>query len=214
MKFLIADAAPLIRCGLRSIVRDRYEKTSFIEADNVDDVLECDDQDLGLIWLDMSLPGLDGLSGLGVIRSKYPDTPIAVPASSLGDRGGALRAIELGIQGIILERAPIGDILESLNRIKDGEIVVPKEVLAKTGSWQHRASRDVASREKVARCIATLTRRQQEALTLLGEGKTNAQIASALGITEHTARLHVSAVLIKLEVSNRTQAALLKQSTL
>ena len=116
-------------------------------------------------------------------------------------------AIEFGIHGFILERVPVDDILRSLQRVIDGEIVVPKQVLVKSESWQR--SRDSDGRERVARRIASLTRRQHQVLELLGQGKTNAEIANLLGITEHTARLHVSATLKALEVSNRTQAALL-----
>ena len=124
MKVLVADANALIRCGLKHLILEQDKKSAVLEAESYDEAEEYEDEDIDLLWLDLQLPGMERFAGLENLREVFPEVPIAVTSASLANRRDVLRAIELGAQGIVPERAPCDEILDNLKRIKEGEIVV------------------------------------------------------------------------------------------
>jgi DNA-binding NarL/FixJ family response regulator len=129
--------------------------------------------------------------------------------STVDNRGDVLRAIELGVTGFIPKTSGRDEILSGLRIILEGGIYLPRPPQGQPGVMERE--RDVLPDTPgmvSADSIQRLTRRQQEVLGHLTLGRSNADIAKELGTSEHTIRIHVSAILKSLSVSNRTKAAL------
>lgn len=208
MKVLSADDHSIFRAGLRPLVRQIDPEASFFEADTYNaalDVLESN-PDCDLVLLDLLMPGMDAFEGLTSIRENSPQIPVVI-VSAIENRQDVLQAIDMGALGYIPKSADTDEMLKAIRQVLDGEIYVPPGLL--TGSAQPRDEAANQTALPVARRFRSLTKRQREVVDLIGEGKTNAEIADELGLSESTVRLHVSTILDKLDVSNRTQVALL-----
>lgn len=210
MKVLSADDHSIFRAGLKPLL-DRLEPgVTVLEADSFGSALElvAANADLDLILLDLLMPGMDAFEGLAALRERVPDVPVVV-VSMIEDRKDVLRAIDLGALGYVPKTAPPEELLEALRRVLAGDVYLPPSVLtrppAEAGPRAVSARTGVGSPEQ----LSVLTPRQREVVGLLGQGMTNAQIASELGLSESTVRLHVSTILDRLNLNNRTQVALL-----
>lgn len=214
MKILTADDHSVFRQGLIAIVKEFDPDAEVIEADNVASALEClnGNNHVDLVLLDLLMPGMDAFDGLNALRERLPNTPIVV-VSMIESRKDVLRAIELGAHGFIPKAAPPSEFIEALRAIMDGQVYLPPTLLLKTSEQGASTLPVRASRISAEKRLSVLTDRQREVAGLLGLGMTNAQIAEKLGLSESTVRLHVSTILDKLSLSNRTQVALLAAQT-
>jgi DNA-binding NarL/FixJ family response regulator len=152
-----------------------------------------------------------GMNWMHVARKFRVNQPNAsiVMFSTVDNRGDVLRAIELGVTGFIPKTSGRDEILSGLRIILEGGIYLPRPPQGQPGVMEReRDSLPDAPDMVSADSIQRLTRRQQEVLGHLTLGRSNADIAKELGTSEHTIRIHVSAILKSLSVSNRTKAAL------
>lgn len=213
MKILIADDHPIVRSSLAQLLKVVDENAEVVEASNFDDAVDMvsRDADIELVLLDLRMPGKPAFESLGELTESRPNLPIVI-VSAVESREDALRAIELGAMGYIPKTMSADQFELLLRRVLDGQVAMPRSLLergASNRSEDYSLSGDRASRERIDR----LTRRQQEVLGFLAHGKSNMQIAQDLGLSEKTVRLHVSAILKTLKLSNRTQAALMAVRT-
>ncbi len=205
-RVLIADDHPMVRDALRNAVLYSCQASEVLEADGLDAVLRLLEEqgDLDLLLLDISMPGMDGLAGLRMLRRRFPATPIVV-VSAHEERRLIREAIDCGAAGFIPKSTPRNAIAAALRQVLEGELYIPAAAVAVSGEEE----REEAETADIARRIATLTGQQQRVLELLGTGKLNKEIAFDLGITETTVKAHVSAILQKLKVYSRTQAVVI-----
>lgn len=203
---LIADDHPMVRGALVLAVEAAFGQVDIQESASLEELLTQLER-LGvadLVLLDLCMPGVDGFTGLLTLRANYPETPVAV-ISSLEDRRFVDEAIALGAAGFIPKSTPRPQIAAALHKIARGETYVPSE--------PHRLdmapAKDAAADTEIAQRLATLTAQQLRVLQLMGTGKLNKQIAYELDIAETTVKVHVSAILQKLNVYSRTQAVVL-----
>ncbi|PWK92725.1 response regulator [Fulvimonas soli] len=153
-----------------------------------------------LVLLDLAMPGAIGFSSLLWLRAEYPDLPVIVISSN--DRPRTVRrAQQFGAAGFVSKAAPVEALGEAVRTVLDGG-------LAFEASRAERSPEDAALAARLAR----LTPQQFRVLMLLAEGLLNKQIADRLGLAENTVKIHVTAVLSKLECRSRTQAAVLVKS--
>lgn len=152
--------------------------------------------DFDLVLLDINLPGMSGLDGLQQIRHQLPATPLVVMSAS-EDREKVLHAIELGAKGYIPKSSTSDIIITALQLVLSGGVYLPMAVLDTVNSSQAKTSNADGQ---------TLTPRQVEVLKLLARGHSNKAIGNQLALAENTVRVHVSAILRFLDVSNRTEA--------
>lgn len=152
-----------------------------------------------LVLLDLSMPGVQGLSGLLFLRAQFPDIPVVVCSAS-EEASTIRRCIEFGASGFIAKSQPAEAIRKAVARVLGGEVCVP------SGIDLNGSDDDVGS-ELPAR-LSTLTPQQLRVLMMLGEGLLNKQIAYKLSVSEATIKAHVSAILQKLGVDSRTQAVI------
>jgi len=158
-----------------------------------------DHPEADLVLLDLTMPGVSGLSGLIALRAEYVDLPVVVVSAS-DDVATIRRALDLGASGFISKSASIEEIRNGIRAVLDGEVWTPPDV-------DLGAEQDPEIAELIGR-LQTLTPQQSRVLGMLGEGLLNKQIAYELGVSEATIKAHVSAVLQKLSVDSRTQAVI------
>jgi DNA-binding NarL/FixJ family response regulator len=203
-KILIADDHPLVRGALTLAIEAAFGRAEIVESASLSELVGQLEK-IGvadLVLLDLRMPGVDGFGGLLQLRANFPETPVVV-ISAHDDRRLVKEAIALGAVGFIPKSTPRHEIVGALRRIAAGEIYVPADAQAGATTSLPGTELDVAQR------LATLTAQQVRVLQLLGTGKLNKEIAYELDIAEPTVKVHVSAILQKLKVYSRTQAAVL-----
>ncbi|HEY6943001.1 response regulator transcription factor [Dokdonella sp.] len=200
---LIADDHPLFRDALKRAVQTEWPNALLHEADSVPALQALIDAhpDAELLLLDLHMPGASGFSALVHVRSQHPGLPIVV-VSAHEESAVIARAVAHGASGYIPKSASIGTIVEAIRGVLAGEVWLP-ESLVGTGASLEPGEADAAAR------IADLTPQQFRVLAMIAEGLLNKQIAYDLGVSEATVKAHMTAIMRKLGVGNRTQVALL-----
>ncbi len=217
MKFLIADDHGLIREGLRYALENAYRNLQVIEAADGRQVLEraAGSGDLDLILLDYFMPGTDGYALVSTLCDRYPHVPVVI-LSAATDPLLVHKTLERGVAGFIPKATEQQQIIDALNLVLSGGIYIPPDIedttqdAAGQNPWAHPLNQQALSAGAKA-VLSKLTRRQQQVLRLLVKGKTNKDISRLLEVSENTIKVHVTAILKVLRVSNRTQALLVAQ---
>ena len=199
---LIADDHPLFREAVRGAVQRSLPDASLCEADSVDALygLVEANPDADLLLMDLNMPGAHGFSALVHLRALHPQLPVVV-VSAREEPAGMRRALDHGALGFSPKSADSETIGIAVGQVLDGERWAPAAAASAPAM-----DRD---EEAVARRLRELTPQQFRVLQMLGEGRLNKQIAWDLGVSEATIKAHVTAVLRKLGVNNRTQAVLM-----
>ena len=200
-RIVIVDDHPLFRGALGQAINAAFQNAQIVECGSLEELvtkLEAD-ADTDLILLDLSMPGVRGLSGLLYLRTQHPGVPVVI-VSATDDIGTIRRCIDFGASGFVPKSEPVDHIRAAVRAVLDGEIWTPPGIdLAGTAD---RETSDLIAR------LSTLTPQQVRVLLMLGEGLLNKQIAFKLGVSEATIKAHVSAILQKLGVDSRTQAVI------
>lgn len=196
---LIADDHPVVRQGLAVLLEVQDDITLIGQAgDGAEAVRLTLQHDPDVLLLDLKLPVLDGLGVLARLQAQPVRTRVLVLTSAAGPSGPAL-ALQAGAAGFLYKDVDPDALVRAIRSVHDGHTVLAPEA---AGLVTARPGSD-------ARGVAALTSREREVLALLADGRSNREIARSLGVAEKTVKTHVSAVLAKLGVADRTQAALL-----
>ncbi len=201
LRIVIVDDHPLFRGALNQALTSAFKEAEIGEAGSLDELTGrlSDGKEVDLVLLDLSMPGVQGLSGLLFLRAQHPEIPVVV-VSANEDPVTIRRCIEFGASGFVPKSEPVENIRNAVRSVLDGNIWTPKDIdLSATGD---RETDDLLAR------LSTLTPQQVRVLMMLGEGLLNKQIAYKLGVSEATIKAHVSAILQKLGVDSRTQAVI------
>ena len=193
IKVMIVDDHPLMRVGMAAIINARPDMTVVAQAGTGEEAIALfrkEQPDVTL--MDLRLPGrMGGVDAIACIQSIHPRAKIIVVTTYEGDED-IHRALEAGARGYIIKGMPYQTLVDALQRVHAGGRFLPPPV-----------ARALASRMP----DSELSSRELEVLTLLVNGRSNREIASRLGITEATVKSHVSTILMRLNVEDRTQAA-------
>lgn len=203
--FIVADDHPLFRDALIHAIGNCVDDAVIIEADSLDSLQAAVDAkpDADLLFLDLNMPGVSGFSALAYIRSNHASLPTVI-VSAMDDPAVIRRSIQHGASGFIPKSSSISTLEDGIKAVLDGEVWLPEGVDLK----DNRLDSDEAG---IAESVSTLTPHQFRVLMMLGEGLLNKQIAYQLGVSEATIKAHVTAILRKMHVNNRTQAVLAVQ---
>jgi len=201
-EILIADDHPLFRDALKRALAQAVPDALLFDADSVAalQVLVEAHADAELLLLDLHMPGTTGFSTLAYLRGQHPGLPVVV-VSAQEDPGVIRRAIAHGASGYIPKSASVDTIVTAVRRILDGEVWLPPHLSGGAGALD-------ADEASVASRIAELTPQQFRVLGMIASGLLNKQIAFELNVSEATIKAHMTAIMRKLHVSNRTQVAL------
>ena len=199
---LIADDHPLFREALKGAVQRVIPGVQLMEADSVEALYALAEQhpDADLVLMDLNMPGAQGFNALVHLRSLHPQLPIVV-VSAREEATVMRRALDHGAFGFIPKSADSDTIGHALGTILDGERWAPAEA--------HNVPPTPNEEREVGQRLRELTPQQFRVLQMLGAGRLNKQIAYDLGVSEATIKAHVTAILRKLGVTNRTQAVLM-----
>ncbi len=191
IKVLVVDDHPIMRVGISAIINARPDMVTVAQAGTGEEAIKLFEQyrpDITL--MDLRLPGMSGVDAIRAIRTRYPPACFVVLTTYEGDED-IYQALEAGASGYIIKGMPHDALIDALRRVHSGGRFLPTLV-----------SRALASRTP----DADLSSREREVLRLLAKGESNKGIAAHLGITEATVKCHVSVILMRLQVADRTQA--------
>ncbi|GAB4197845.1 MAG: response regulator transcription factor [Wenzhouxiangellaceae bacterium] len=201
-KLLVADDHPLFRSALVASISRYLPDWQFVEAHSFSDLQQAlsGHADADLVLMDLHMPGATGLSGLAFVCGHYPALPV-VMISANDDPAVIRRALDDGAAGFIPKSADAETIIHAIRQVLAGDTWVPEQAAD--------TSRGDSVEVDLARRVGELTPQQYNVLQMLAQGLLNKQIAYELKVTEATVKAHVTAIMRKLGVSNRTQAVTL-----
>jgi len=199
---LIADDHPLFREALRGAVQRVMPDVVLLEAASVQSLYELAEQhpDADLVLMDLNMPGAQGFNALVHLRALHPQLPVVV-VSAREEATIMRRALDHGAFGFIPKSADSDTIGQALRTVLEGECWAPPQ--AQSAPATPPEERQIGQR------LRSLTPQQFRVLQMLGAGRLNKQIAWDLSVSEATIKAHVTAILRKLGVTNRTQAVLM-----
>jgi two-component system, NarL family, response regulator LiaR len=201
IKVLIVDDHEVVRQGLRFLLQQK---------DGIEVVGECADGpsvihavralEPTVVLLDLFLPGRDGLAVLAQIKQESPTTQVLMLTSS-ADQEHLLAAIRAGALSYLTKSAGVDQVIASVQAAARGESVLEPDVAT-------RLIREIREAPRRRRPLDRLSPREIEVLTALGRGRSNREIGRELSIGDETVKAHVSSILAKLHLTDRTQAAI------
>ncbi|HVW85466.1 MAG TPA: response regulator transcription factor [Bryobacteraceae bacterium] len=189
---MLADDHPIVCLGLATMIDSQSDMKVVAQASNGRQAIELFEKhrpDVTLI--DLRMPEQSGVDAIRAIRATHPAAVFIVLTTYQGDED-IHKAMKAGAQGYLLKGMPHDDLLDAIRRVHSGVQYLPPSV------------RDTLANRLPS---SELSPREQQILELIVKGLSNKQIADRLGITEGTVKWHVNAILGRLNVSDRTQAA-------
>ena len=206
MHIVLADDHKLVAEALQEYLKKLQPEIEVSQTGNFDDALArvTEARSVDLVILDMHMPGMNGLEGLKVMRSRFPDLPV-VMMSGVAEYEQIREAFDQGAAGFIPKDLSGKAMLKALEMVLSGEVYVPSKLL-----HEPPAEKPGAGDGEFApgNPLSSLTPRESQVLSLLIQGNSNKEIARQLKVKEITAAFHLKGVFRKLEVSNRTEAVI------
>ncbi|HEY5947813.1 MAG TPA: response regulator transcription factor [Kofleriaceae bacterium] len=205
MRVLVVDDQTLFRAGLRTLLSTRPEVEVVGEAENGQTALTVAAQTRpDVVLMDLKMPILDGVSATRRLRVQLPTCRV-VALTTFEDDELVFEVLRAGAVGYLLKDAPIARLIEAILAASRGESVLHPSVASKVLAELSRLS---SVSPPAAPELAGLSERELDVLRLIARGATNKEIAAALFLAEGTVKNHVTNILTKLGVGDRTQAAL------
>jgi len=202
IRVLIADDHAVVREGLRGFLALQDDVEVVAEAADGEEAVAAAERlhpDVALV--DLVMPRVDGIEAIKRIRAVAPATRVIV-LTSFADEDRMLPAVRAGAVGYLLKDVAPQDLVAAVRTVHDGETLLHPAVV-------RELVREVAGGHREPTADNPLTAREREVLGLIARGRANKAIAFELGVAEKTVKTHVSNILGKLNVTDRTQAALL-----
>jgi DNA-binding NarL/FixJ family response regulator len=200
---IIADDHPLFRAAMKQALSDSLD-SDIIEASSfsqLEQQLKRFPQ-IELVFLDLSMPGNRGLTGLSVLRSQFPDILVVI-VSANEDTRVIRQAMALGASGYIPKSVPLPEWQTAVTTVLSGDNWLPESMLSMNLAEPDEEMSEFANK------LEQLTPQQFKVLQCIADGLLNKQIAYELGVQETTIKQHASAILRKLNCVNRTQAGIM-----
>jgi DNA-binding NarL/FixJ family response regulator len=210
IKIIIVDDQPLVREGLGTLLNLRPEIEVIGMAGDGQEALKVAlEKRPDLVLMDIRMPNVNGVEGTRLIREKVPDIKVLM-LTTFNDSELIFDALEEGACGYLLKDMPTDTIAQSIMTVYHGGVVLPRDftnqVLAEKRKLKTLDPPETT--DELPKLIQELTDREIEVLNQLGMGLNNKEIASTLYITEGTVKNHVSNIIQKLGIRDRTQAAI------
>jgi len=205
MKVLLIDDHALFRMGLSELLERRGIEVVAAVGDCLKGIAMVGELAPDVVLLDMRMPVMTGIDVLRSLRDSGAAMPISMLTTSR-DESDVIQSLQSGANGYLLKDMEPDDLITALNNIVRGSTIVAPELTMVLAKAVQGESAPVDAQQKH---LADLTKREGEILCLLAEGQSNKVIARNLGISDGTVKLHVKAILRKLEVHSRVEAAVI-----
>lgn len=205
ISLIVVDDHPMFLAGLQQMFKKQSDFEVIGVAEGVrqlEALLE--GASPALILMDIEMPEGDGISATAFVRKKSPGTKVVI-LTGYDNPDLIFRALKAGAVGYLLKNSRPRDILDTLRKVAAGEIFLNPELASK---FLREFQRD-QELEEVRRLVQTLTPREEEVLRLVATGATNREISQRLFISELTVKMHLASIFRKLQVNDRTKAAIL-----
>lgn len=201
VKILIADDDVLVRDGLKLLLGMEEDIEVVATAENGQEAFDkCGAYAPDIVLMDIRMPGVDGVRGTGMIKTRYPKISVVI-LTTFKDDEYIKEALKNGAVGYILKSIPADAMVQTLRAVSKGGVVFQREVAGTISSMLKEGS-------KIGREEMGLSEREFAVMQLVGDGLSNREIGDKLFITEGTARNYVTTVLEKLNLRDRTQLAI------
>jgi len=198
---LLVDDHAVVRQGVRAFLEARAEFVVIGEAGSGKEAVKLTEQHIpDIVLMDLIMPEMDGVEATRQVKNISPRTQIVVLTSYHEDEN-IFPALEAGAISYILKDVDLDELAEAIQKAARGEVTLHPRVAARIIQELHSARRGETNP------FTELTNREMEVLKLIANGLRNSEIAGQLVISEHTVRGHVSNILSKLHLADRTQAA-------
>ena len=198
---LVADDHAIVREGLRALIdTERGMELVGEAADGVEAVLEARSLRPDVILMDLVMPRKNGIEAIGEIKQENPEARILV-LTSFAEDDKVFPAIKAGALGYLLKDSSPQELIQAIREVYRGESSLHPSIARKL-------VREISQPSDLPATEEPLTEREVEVLSLVARGLSNQEIADSLVVSERTVRTHVSNILGKLHLANRTQAAL------
>lgn len=201
IRVLIADDHHVVRRGLMVFLKTQKDIEVVGEAKNGLEAVELAEKlEPDVILMDLVMPELDGIEATKKIKELFPDIQV-IMLTSFSDKDHVLPALEVGAAGYQLKDIEPDELVNCIRKVMRGESIIHPTI-------NSQLEETMKEEESLPHIKNPLTPREQDVLAELTKGKSNREIASSLFVTEKTVKTHISNIFAKLEVQDRTQAAL------
>ncbi|MEK9199500.1 response regulator [Ureibacillus sp. 179-F W5.1 NHS] len=201
IRVLIADDHHVVRRGLLFFLKTQKDIEVIGEAKNGFEAVELvESLQPDIVLMDLVMPEMDGIQATKKIKAKWPNVAILM-LTSFSDKDHVLPAIEAGAAGYQLKDIEPDELVNAIRQIIRGENIIHPVATS-------QLEEVLREEENLPHVKNPLTPRERDVLAELTKGKSNREIASSLFVTEKTVKTHISNIFTKLEVQDRTQAAL------
>ena len=201
VRVVIADDHPMYRYGVAAVLATADEIDLVGEAsDGAELIALAGREQPDVVLTDLAMPGLDGASACRELLARQPDLGVLVLTMHADDES-LVSALRAGARGYLVKGADKAELIRSILAVADGQAVYGAPVARRIGEL-------FGVPRPATPAFPDLTPREREVLDLLADGARNSEIARQLGMTDKTVRNHVSAILMKLQVPDRTAAAI------
>lgn len=205
MRVLLIDDHALVRKGLEALLQSRNIEVAASVGSGQEGVEEATRQEPDVILLDINMPGMNGLETLKALRENRIAAPVLMLTMSR-EEADLRAALQNGAQGYLLKDMEPDELVPALEAVASGDNVVAKEMVGSLTRIVQSNSGDTPETEE-ASPFSGLTPRELEILGHIAEGQSNKAIARDLDISDGTVKLHVKAILRKLGMHSRVEAA-------
>jgi DNA-binding NarL/FixJ family response regulator len=206
IRVLIVDDDALVRAGLTMMLDGADGLRVVGEAGDGDQVQAAlDAHPTDVVLMDIRMPRMNGIAATARVRARH-DPPEVIVLTTFDSDENVLRALRAGASGFLLKDAPPAEIATAVRRVAEGDPMLSPTI---TRRLMDRAATEAGAYATARAALATLSAREHDVAIAVGQGRTNAEIAAELHVSVATVKSHITRVLTKLDVGNRTQIALL-----
>ena len=202
IRVLVADDHPLYRDGLRTMLEATEDLQLAAEVKDGEQALRAlVGSEIDVALLDVNMPGLNGIDAASRIAVEAPGVAVLM-LTMFADDASVFAALRAGARGYVLKDSGRDDLLRAIRAVAHGEAIFSPSIATRVLEFFSRQRPSIAPED-----FPMLTMRERDVLHLIAQGLSNPQIATQLGLTRKTTSNYVSAILTKLQVRDRTEAA-------
>lgn len=202
IRILLAEDQAMVRQGLKMMIERDEELRVTGEANNGKEAVEwCEKSMFDLVILDIQMPIMNGLEAARIIRGRWPERKVLM-LTTFNDDQYALEALKLGASGYMLKDAEPDALIRAIRSCMSGGLSLQDHVAANV------IPRLLSQTEDIQQVDGSITPRELDILRLVGEGRSNREISDELGLSIGTVKNHVSQIMDKLDLRDRTQLAI------